>query len=391
MNAGLNFGQGKVAYGWRRGLAYVLLWTVAVATLENWVPLSSLSPELKTRLFLQGIPGWLLAAGAFVAMTAIAVPRLSALQLTVATIAVIALITLLRAVAPNPFVSLRVPWPPDLSSPTELALVANPVYLSWALCLYGGLFVCANALAHRAERKAALLSRAEIARGRSEALFSEAELAALQGSVDPAFLLRALDGLQRRYAAHAAGAERLLDHLVSFLRLAMPAVRSGQSTLGAELALARAYFQLAAELEAQHVAWRCDIDAALADLPFPPLLILPVLDQLAAAVAGRSPITLNVVAQASQVTLVLHGDVQPGWLAEDLRYRLGVGLRAIHSQARVAQANSADAPALTMTLPLEPFSSRADAAPSFHPQPGASPPWTFPPTPLSTLPATLKS
>ena len=271
---------------------------------------------------------------------------------------------------------MRSPWALNFDSPAT----ASPIYLSWALLLYGGLFVAANALAHRAERTQALLSRAEIARSRSETLFSQAQLACLQGSVDPAFLLRGLDEMQRRYASDAAGADRLLDQLVGFLRLAIPGVRSGFSTLGTELAVARSYAQLAAELDPRHAAWQWDIDGALADLPFPPLLLLPLLDQLAAAQAGAAPLRMTAVRSASQVTLALHADVPQGWLADDLRYRLGVGLRASHGDARVAVAGAAGTPALTMILPLDKRSPRAETAQSLHADPGASPPWTSPAT-----------
>ena len=191
--------------------------------------------------------------------------------------------------------------------------------------------------------------------------------------------------MQRRYASDSAGADRLLDQLVSFLRLAMPGVRSGQSTLGAELAVARSYAQLAHELDAQRPALHCDIDGALAELPFPPLLLLPLLDQLAAAQPGATALTMTALRGSSQLTLALYGAAAPGWLPEDLLYRLRVGLRATHADARVAVAetHAAGRPALTMMLPLEIPSTCAETAQPLHSDPGASPPWTSQPTPTT--------
>lgn len=380
MTAAVGYSSTRAAYGWRRGLAYALLWSLIVGTLENYVPVFALSPSEGAAFVWPRVPGWLFAALVFVVFTALAVPRLSTRQLVLATLAVAAFITLLRAAAPNPFVALRTPWD---QSPGPRAN-ANPIYLGWALLLYGGLFVAASALAHRADRTRVLLGRAEVARSRSETLFSQAQLVGLQGSVDPIFLLRALDEMQRRYASDSAGADRLLDQLVSFLRLAMPGVRSGQSTLGAELAVARSYAQLAAELDPRRAGVHFDIDSVLASLPFPPLL-LPLLDQLAAAQPGPTPLMMKALHGSSQVTLALFGAAAPGWLAEDLQYRLRVGLRATHGDARLAVAETCAAglPALTMWLPFEiPFPC-ADRAQPLHHDPGASPSWTSQPTPTT--------
>ena len=381
MTAAVGFGSARAAYGWRRGVAYVLLWTLIVGTLENFVPVFSLSPSEGSVFVGAGMPGWLFAALVFVVFTAFAVPRLSTRQLVLATLAVAAFITLIRAAAPNPFIALRTPWEQS-SGPRPNA---QPIYLGWALLLYGGLFVAASALAHRAERTKALLGRAEIARSRSETLFSQAQLAGLQGSVDPTFLLRALDEMQRRYASDSAGADRLLDQLVAFLRLAMPGVRSGHSTLGAELAVARSYAQLAAELDPQRAGWHGDIDATLAELPFPPLLLLPLLDQLAAAQPGATALTMTALRGSSQLTLALYGAAAPGWLSEDLLYRLRVGLRATHCDARVAVAetHAAGRPALTMMLPLESPSTCGNTAQPLHPDPGVKPSWTSQSTPTT--------
>ena len=389
MTAAVGFGSARTAYGWRRGVAYVLLWSTVVFALENFVPVSSLAPEATVLLVLKGAPGHLFAGASFVVFAAFAVPRLSSPQLLLATAGVAVFITLIRTAARDPFVSFEKLLQSNIAPHAHSHAHANAsaIYLAWGTLLYGGLFVAASALAHRAERTLALLGRAEIARSRSETLFSQAQLAGLQGSVDPSFLLRALDEMQQRYASAPAGADRLLDQLVGFLRLAMPGVRSGRSTLGAELAVTRSYAQLAHELDAQRPALHCDIDGALAELPFPPLLLLPLLDQLAAAQGGPTALTMTALRAGSQLTLALYGQAAPGWLAEDLLYRLRVGLRATHGDARVTMAETetqaAGLPALTMMLPLAIPSPCAKTAQPLYPDPGASPPWTSQSTPTT--------
>lgn len=377
MNAAADADTSLTAFGWRRGVAYAVLWSVVVVALETVVPLTSVMSGEILAVVLYAAPGALLAGAVLVLFTAFAVPRWSALPLALAPAVIAALITLIRMAAPELFVALKSPWTPD---PSSIRAIASEVYLAWGLLLYGGLFVGGSALAHRAARTQALLWRAEVARSRSEGLFNRVQLASLQGSVDPAFLLRVMDEMQRRYVDDPEGADRLLDHLVGFLRSAMPAVRSGRSTVGAELLVARSYLQLNAELDPARTGWHCDIDGAPADVPFPPLLLLPLLDQLAAAPSRAGPVGIKAVADESQLTFTLHGDVPPGWLADDLLYRLQVGLRALHDGARVAVSDpgSADAQVLSITLALDspPPDAARPGSPSHPAQTAGASTWT---------------
>jgi hypothetical protein len=364
----------RTAFGWRRGVAYVVLWTVSVGSLETIVPVSSFASDDLYRLVIAGAPGALFAAVMFVVLAALAVPRLPAAWLVLATVTVAMLITTIRALAPDPFVSFE----STLSQSPESRLSTSVVYLGWGLLIYGGLFVGVSALAHRAERTQVLLGQAEIARIRSETLFSRTQADGLQGCVDPAFLLRVLDEMQQRYAVDVPSAERLLDRLVAFLRLAMPGVRSGQSTLGAEVSVARGYARLVAELDPGRGGWHCDIDRALTNMPFPPLLLLPLLDRLGAQQPAGHPLRMKAVTGASQATLTLHGHAGPDWLGDDLLYRLRVGLRTAHSGASVAVAEPGAADALIIVLPLGSSPSAGSAGGDFHLDDAGEPSWTRP-------------
>jgi hypothetical protein len=365
-----------VLFGWHRGLAYTLLLTLGMATLEMLLPNAGLFGDSPLASAAGGTLGYGLTAALVVAMTAFAVPRLSPLGLGLATLACALLVLGIRFAWPTPFVNMDSILGTGLTLGTSLKKQATALYLVWGTLLYSGLFVGAHALAWRAERVQARLAQAEIARSRSETLFDQARLSSLQGVVDPAFVLRVLDTLRRLYATDVAAAERLLDRLVAFLRLAMPAVRSGCSTLGAEVAIARSYLDLHAALDPQRPAWRCEIDAALDDTPFPPLLLLPVLDALAVQAApGSPPLRLAARCEGANAVLSLHGQASAGWLPEALLHRLRVGLHAVHGSAvavAVAAGAHDDATVLTTTFP--------SAAPA-HPSPpqqlsGGFPPWT---------------
>jgi hypothetical protein len=230
------------------------------------------------------------------------------------------------------------------------------MYTFWSSFTNGGVFLAGYCLSARSERTRGLLMRAEIARQQSEAVLSAAQLQALQGQVDPAFLIRALVEVERRYSLDPAGADRVLDALVSFLRTAMPAVRSGASTLAAEVALATDYARVCSELEQREPAWCIEVEGSLPDLHFPPLLLLPVLDQLAKRAGSKCRPELRVNQNPEQCCLTLQtsGTCTPGWLPPDLLYRFQVGLRAIFGNDwTLAVGNSPTSPAFVLTLPLK--------------------------------------
>ena len=234
----------------------------------------------------------------------------------------------------------------------------------WSSLLYCGVFAAVYRLNWRAQRTRALLSEAEIARQRSEAALSTAQLAALRGQVEPGFLLRAMVEVEHRYADAPASAERLLDPFVAFLRAAMPGVRSGASTLAAELLLVEQHARIVAELEPCRRAWEVQRDGPIPELAFPPLLLLPVADQLAAT-TNEVSLALSCGDTGCTLTLSGHGPsaaADAGWLAPELLYRLQVGLRQQFGDAwTLTLHRAAAAPGLTLTL------GRVATDASFHP------------------------
>src|SRR5438552_3794706 len=133
--------------------------------------------------------------------------------------------------------------------------------------------------------------------------------------------------VQRRYATDPLAMARLLDALVDFLRAAMPGVRGGSSTLLAELSLATLYVKVRSELEPGRHTWAIHTDGPMPDLPFPALMLLPVLDQLAAVDAADIPRTVLRVSQANgYCTLTIdHSGARPGsWFPAELLHRLQV-------------------------------------------------------------------
>ena len=339
----------RALFGWRRGLAYALLWAAACTAVEIAVPVGLLDARQTVTMVWTSLLLWALSGGILLMFTSYALPRLP----TTSTLLAAGILLPLLAFA---YRNLNAAWFREGGWWPILAaqVTASAGYIVWVYLLYGGMFVGGSAIAYRAERTRTMLARAEIARSRSETLLSQAQLTGVQGSVDPHFVLRVLDAMQLRYSTDAAGADRLLDGLVEFLRLAMPGVRSGQSTLAAELAIVRSYARLLVLLDPARSGWRCEIDGALADLPFPPLLLLPVLDQLADS-RSADALALSVADAPGHAVIAVHGTAMPNEAGSVLLHRLRIGLHAAYgaaAQVTAAPPGSATSPVLTISLPL---------------------------------------
>lgn len=265
----------------------------------------------------------------------------------------------------------------------------NALYGFWMTLLYGGIFIVACVLASRAERTRLVLGEAQIARDKTEAMLDKAEIEALYGQIEPAFLARAMRAVRDRYASDAASADQLLDDLVAFLRLAMPGVRSGSSTLAAEMRLAQSYAQIQSAINPERAAWRVDSQWPLPELPFPPLVLLPLLDALAApGPAERLTLRVSLQRAAQHVTIAIvtrPGAARTVAVPEALRYRLRVALQATLGDTwRIADHSSDTTLPETMVFALH---IDARPAPSIAaPAPAANEPKA---TPIADMAAVL--
>jgi len=233
---------------------------------------------------------------------------------------------------------------------------AHYLYTLWVMLVYGGAFFVYCLLAQRSLRVRALLARAELERGRSSAIVGAAQAEALEGRIEPGLMLRAIGALRSAYADDRVRAETLLDALVAFLRLAMPAVRSGRSTLLGELAVLAAYARLLGCVDDGSVV--CEIDAVASEpnLAFPPLLLIPLVERLRAAQTGKGhPVRLTLTHNAQSKVLSLDGGVVQPWIDDALALRLDRALRALaHPSRTPLRWQTGPSQVLTLFLPLMP-------------------------------------
>jgi hypothetical protein len=121
--------------------------------------------------------------------------------------------------------------------------------------------------------------------------------------MQPALLLDGLDALKRAYQRDRRAGEEMFDLLIAFLRAAMPGLRSGSSTVAAELTLVDRYTALREALDADALPWRLTLSEPPPDLAFPPLRLLPALDRLSRG-APRGA-ALEVTAAAKEGAFVI--------------------------------------------------------------------------------------
>jgi len=126
----------------------------------------------------------------------------------------------------------------------------------------------ADAALHQAQAERNLLARQAV----------EAELKLMQAQVEPHFLYNTLASVQYLIETDPPQASKLLGHLVEYLRTALPDLRAESSTLRREFALARAYLEILAMRMGSRLAWRAALPDALADLPFPPNMLISLVE-----------------------------------------------------------------------------------------------------------------
>jgi hypothetical protein len=166
---------------------------------------------------------------------------------------------------------------------------------------------------------------AELERGGAQRAVMESRLKVLQARVEPELLFDVLADVQRLYACAPARAEALLDDLIVYLRAALPQMRGDASTLGREAALAEAFVKVTPAARDGALAFAPRLPAALADVPFPPMVLLPLVH----AATDARPASMQLIvrqdagpdpeyATVSVEVAVPPGSPVPGWSADRL-------------------------------------------------------------------------
>jgi uncharacterized protein YndB with AHSA1/START domain len=101
----------------------------------------------------------------------------------------------------------------------------------------------------------------------------EARLMALQAQVEPHFLYNTLANVQALCEADPPLASKMVEHLIQYLRAALPKMRETSSTVGQEMDLVRAYLNILKIRMGARLEFSIDMPDDVAKLPFPPLML----------------------------------------------------------------------------------------------------------------------
>ena len=107
---------------------------------------------------------------------------------------------------------------------------------------------------------------------------SESRLKLLETQLEPHMLFNTLANLRVLIGTDPARAQHMLDRMIAYLRATLSASRSTQHPLALEFERLRDYLELMAVRMGPRLAYSLDLPDALRDVPVPPLLLQPLVE-----------------------------------------------------------------------------------------------------------------
>jgi hypothetical protein len=155
--------------------------------------------------------------------------------------------------------------------------------------LAGGGFAAIYYLGER-RRIAQFAASRQIENLRAERNAADMRLAILQAQVEPHFLFNTLASVRSLIASEPERAARTIDALAAYLRVALPRIRTTgieQATLGRQIDLCLGYLEIMNVRTAGRIAVHVDARDDVRTLPFPPLILLTLVEN--AMIHGIEP------------------------------------------------------------------------------------------------------
>jgi LytS/YehU family sensor histidine kinase len=178
----------------------------------------------------------------------------------------------------------------------------------WLRYLVTGALVAGAYLYLRAQAEdAAITHQCAAESARMARQLAEARLRVLEAQIEPHFLFNSIATVKRLFQTDARAGERMLDNLMRYLSIALPHMRSAESTLHREAALATAYLDLHTVRMGRRMTFTMSIPRSLGDAQLPPFMLLTLIEN--AIKHGLNPLpeggALHVTARSTDRKLVL--------------------------------------------------------------------------------------
>ena len=214
------------------------------------------------------------------------------------------------------------------------------------------------------------LDAAALKQTKQEKLLAETELKLLQAQIEPHFLFNSLSNLAQHIRSDPDLAVKTVEHLSVLLRSALSRTLSGDSTLGQEIDFASAYLAVQAMRMQGRMRYRLELQDGIREIPLPPLLIQPVLENAVIHGIDAIPCGGEIVLSARQVNdkLILTVSDNGAGISE-FGSSDGSGLRNVRERLRLRYGSSASLDLATTSsrgvkvlirIPLGPKSGRGN-------------------------------
>ena len=232
------------------------------------------------------------------------------------------------------------------------------------VALWGGLFTTLLYFYKRGGEAERALHAEHLRRLNAERQETEARLRSLQAQIEPHFLFNTLAHIQRLAEVQPARGRAMLRDLIDYLRTALPQMREADSTLGRELALARAYLNVQRIRMGERLRVDIDVPERLADARLPPMMLVTLVENAIKHGVGpkREGGTVRIAAQERDG----HLEVAVSDDGVGLRIGAGAGLGLANTRARLgtqfgAAASLEIADTAALQLPHVPAGAKGGA------------------------------
>ncbi len=152
------------------------------------------------------------------------------------------------------------------------------VYVWPRYAVLGGMFAVAYEFYRREVASIRGAQQAEIDQAAFEREMAEARLQVLLAQIEPHFLFNTLANLRRQYKKDRAAGRAMLESLRSYLEVALPRMRDGETTLGQDTGLVDAFLRIQQTRMGRRLAFSIDAPTELHAHPVPPMMLLTLVE-----------------------------------------------------------------------------------------------------------------